>query len=103
MSGARPILLTLLAAALAACGGGSGRKEIEGNNTGGIIPFEMIGNRDPQSLATAHCAKWGGIARVTFTQRDTGSDVVFVCETPAATPPPPPPATKQGAPAPRPR
>jgi hypothetical protein len=102
MRGFRSILLASLAASIAACSGG-GRKEIEGNNTGGVIPFEMIGSRDPQSLASAHCARWGGTARITFTQRDTGSDVVFVCETPAAPASPTSPATKQGAPAPRPR
>jgi hypothetical protein len=103
MPGVRLTFAALLMVPLVACGGGAGRKEIEGNNTGGIIPFEMIKpGSDPQNLANAHCAKWGGVARITFSQRESGSDVVFVCDTPAA-PPPAPLPTKQGAPAPRPR
>ena len=86
----RLALLMLAAAALGACGT-SVRKEIEGNNTGGVIPAELARGANPQSLASAHCAKWGASARITFSQVETGSDVVFVCEKAPAAPPPPDP------------
>jgi hypothetical protein len=88
-------LVSLLAAGVCACGS-SLRKEIEGNNTGGVIPAELARGANVQSLANAHCAKWGASARITFNQADTGSDTVFVCErAPAMPPAPPPPDTKQ--------
>jgi hypothetical protein len=94
----RPIKIAfflLLAAGVCACGS-SLRKEIEGNNTGGIIPAELARGANVQSLANAHCAKWGASARITFSQADTASDAVFVCEkAPAMPPAPPPPDTKQ--------
>jgi hypothetical protein len=80
-------LLVIAAAVLGACGGAA-RKEIEGNNTGGVIPAELARGANAQSLANAHCARWGASARITFNQIETGSDVVFVCDK-APTPPPP--------------
>jgi hypothetical protein len=89
------VLVSLLAAGLGACGGNI-RKEIEGNNTGGVIPPELARSGNVQTLANAHCAKWGTSARITFTHTDTGGDTVFVCErAPAMPPAPPPPDTKQ--------
>jgi hypothetical protein len=78
------------------------RKEIEGNNTGGVIPAELARGANVQSLASAHCAKWGASARITFSQVETGSDVVFVCErAPVAPPPDVKPPTPAKKPAPR--
>lgn len=75
------LFLGMLATVLAGCSGGViARKEIEGNNTGGIIPFEMIKGGNIQSLADAHCAKYKASARITYNGTDTGGDVVFVCE-----------------------
>jgi hypothetical protein len=73
-------LVFLIGAAVAACGGAL-RKEIEGNNTGGVIPPNLISGGNAQSLANAHCAKWGATARVTFSGADAGGDTIFVCET----------------------
>lgn len=97
-----PATLVLIALAVGACGGGRDtRKEIEGNNTGGIIPAPLLaGGANAQALADAHCARWKSTARITFTAAETGGDVVFVCEiggTPAVMVPPPPkqtPATR---------
>jgi hypothetical protein len=93
------VIVSLLAVSLCACGSSSWRKEIEGNNTGGVIPAELAKGANVQSLANAHCAKWGATARITFNQAaDTGSDTVFVCEqAPAVSPAPPPPAKQPPA------
>jgi hypothetical protein len=80
--------ILLLAATLAACTGGP-RREIEGNNTGGVIPGSMIAGGNAASLAGAYCAKFGTNARITFEPSQAGGDVVFVCERPAAAAPPP--------------
>jgi hypothetical protein len=80
-----------IAAALAACTT-IARNEIEGNNTGGVIPGPMIKSGNAASLASAHCAKYGAVPRITFEPSQAGGDVVFVCEAPA---PPAPPAVKQ--------
>jgi hypothetical protein len=99
----RIVFVSLVAAGLCACGS-SFRKEIEGNNTGGVIPPELARGANVQSLANAHCAKWGTSARITFNQPDTATDTVFVCESAPAMPPTPaapapdtkkPPAKKQ--------
>ena len=93
----RPIRIVFVSLATAVlCGCGSTlRKEIEGNNTGGVIPAELARGANAQSLANAHCAKWGASARITFSQADTGSDTVFVCEQAPAMPPAPAPPAKQ--------
>ncbi|MCC6948935.1 MAG: hypothetical protein IT539_14315 [Bradyrhizobiaceae bacterium] len=79
----RPAIFLTTALILAACGsfGSSTRKEIEGNNTGGIIPAEMLrAGGNAQLLADAHCAKWKSTARITYGPTDANSDAVFVCE-----------------------
>jgi hypothetical protein len=73
-------LVVLLGAAVSACGG-SLRREIEGNNTGGVIPPTLVSGGNAQSLANAHCAKWSATARITFSGADAGGDTIFVCET----------------------
>jgi hypothetical protein len=74
------IALLLLGSLIGACGGIT-RKEIEGNNTGGVIPAGLVSGGNAQSLANAHCAKWNATARITFSGADSGGDTVFVCET----------------------
>ena len=91
------VFASLVTVALCACGS-TYRKEIEGNNTGGVIPAELARGANVQSLANAHCAKWGASARITFSQADTASDTVFVCEqAPAVSPAPAPPAKQPPA------
>jgi hypothetical protein len=102
MNAARMLLAAGVAAALCGCGTYV-RKEIEGNNTGGVIPFELAKTGNPQALANAHCGKWNSTARITFSQTESGGDVVFVCETPALPAPPAPPPAKQAPAPPRPR
>jgi len=95
----RLVLVFWAVVGLAACGSSTSRKEIEGNNTGGIVPAELARGANVQSLVSAHCAKWGTNARITFSQIETGSDVVFVCEKASSAPPAPPPDPKPPAPA----
>ena len=72
------------------------RKEIEGNNTGGVIPPAALAGKDAQTLANAHCAKWNSTAKITFSGADAGNEVVFVCQAPWHQAP----AASQQAPAP---
>jgi len=76
------VLMTLAAVILASCGSGgfTTRRDIEGNNTGGVIPPAAAKDKDPQQLADAHCSKWGNKGRITFRGAEAGGDVVFVCE-----------------------
>lgn len=89
------------AASLAACTMDSPLYEaaptITGNNTGGVIPAKIAATQNVESLAAAHCAKYGATARVTFPSSQTGGEAVFICEkggqpmmNPAATTPPAP-------------
>lgn len=93
------LALLLISTVIVACGGYV-RKEIEGNNTGGVIPPALVAGGNSQALANAHCAKWNTTARITFSGVEAGGDTVFVCES-AAGPavmgvqPSPPPATNQ--------
>jgi hypothetical protein len=95
-------LMTIVAVFLASCGGGwTARRDIEGNNTGGVIPPAAAKGKYPQQLADAHCSKWGNKGRITFSGAEAGGDVVFVCETAtgpammATQPPAAPTAAKQ--------
>ena len=95
------IVLMLFGGVVGACGT-TARNQIEGNNTGGVIPPGLISGGNAQAVANAHCAKWNTTARITFSGAEAGGDTVFVCET-AAGPamlgapanPPPAPAAKQ--------
>ena len=75
------ISLLLLGTVVSACGTGSLRNKIEGNNTGGVIPPSLISGGNAQALANEHCAKWNATARITFSGAEAGGDTVFVCET----------------------
>ena len=75
------ISLLLIGAVVSACGAGTLRNKIEGNNTGGVIPPAIISGGNAQTLANEHCAKWNTTARITFSGAEAGGDTVFVCET----------------------
>ncbi len=60
--------------------------EIAGNNTGGVIPQKMAATQNVQALATAHCARWKLVPRITFPASQTGGEVVFICEQPGQAP-----------------
>lgn len=80
---ARGLVAVWVAAALSllGCAGMYEEKaEITGNNTGGVIPAKMAASQNAESLAAAHCAKYGATARVTFPSSQTGGEAVFVCE-----------------------
>lgn len=83
MSANQSIVIAVMCALLAGCGGGFARKEIEGNNTGGVVPPALAQGNSVQALADAHCAQWGTRARITYDGTQTSADSVFVCETAA--------------------
>lgn len=80
----RVMQVSFFAAALASCSGDGALYEaaptITGNNTGGVIPAKMAATQNVDSLAAAHCAKYGATARVTFPASQTGGEAVFICE-----------------------
>lgn len=78
--------------------------EISGNNTGGVIPQKMAATQNVQALATAHCARWNLVPRITFPASQTGGEVVFICERAGQAPqamPDPEPAQPPAKPAPK--
>lgn len=84
MAASKVMQAFFFAAALAACSSDSAFYEpaptITGNNTGGVIPAKMAATQNVDSLAAAHCAKYGAAARVTFPASQTGGEAVFICE-----------------------
>ncbi len=63
-------------------------KDINGNNTGGIVPATVTSEQEQVAAAQAHCAKYNGQMRVTARPSETGGKLVFVCEAPGTPPPP---------------
>lgn len=92
------VVLVPVVAVLGACSTVTSQKEITGNNTGGVIPPLLAQGADVQSLANAHCAKWGHRAQITFNEAAQGGEVVFICVGPSGEPQwiRPEPGTKQG-------
>ncbi len=89
MTGVLRILPLALSAALAGCANlNQAPDTIVGNNTGGVIPPKMAATQNVESLAAAHCQKWGSVARITFSAAQTGGEAVFVCEKPGQSPAP---------------
>lgn len=88
----RWLSLGLIAALLGGCASFSfwsnTSKEINGNNTGGIVPATVTSEQEQVAAAQAHCATYSSQMRVTARPSETGGKLVFVCE-PPGTPPPP--------------
>jgi hypothetical protein len=88
----RWLSLGLIAALLGGCTSfsfwSSTSKEINGNNTGGIVPATVTSEAEQTAAAQAHCAKYNSQMRVTTRPTEAGGKMVFVCE-PPGTPPPP--------------
>lgn len=88
----RWLSLGLIAALLGGCNSfsfyTSTSKEINGNNTGGIVPSTVTSEQEQVAAAQAHCAKYQSQMRITARPSETGGRLIFVCE-PPGTPPPP--------------
>ena len=51
----------------------------KGNDTGGIIAFELATQSDVKLLAVEHCARYGKVARFLAAQAHYGGYVSFAC------------------------
>jgi hypothetical protein len=51
----------------------------KGNDTGGIIAFELATQSDVKLLAVEHCARYGKVARFLAAQPHYGGYVSFAC------------------------
>ncbi len=64
-------------------GGGAARADwvppVKGNDIGGIISYNLVGEVDVRQLAVNHCAKYGKIVRLTGVQPAYGGYVSFAC------------------------
>jgi hypothetical protein len=50
-----------------------------GNDTGGIIAYEMAHGTDARQLAVAHCASYGKVAKFLAVDPQYGGYVSFAC------------------------
>lgn len=75
------------AAALAVVGGvlGMGAAQADyvpafkGNDTGGIISYNLVGQTDVKALAVEHCARYGKVVKLLGVQAEYGGYVSFAC------------------------
>lgn len=51
----------------------------KGNDTGGIIAFEMAQHIDARQLAVDHCARYGKVAKFLVVQAQEGGYISFAC------------------------
>lgn len=52
---------------------------IEGNDTGGIIPYSPGIENVYRQMAAGHCARWGRLSHVTSVHRRYGDYISFAC------------------------
>ena len=75
--------MAILAAVGAMLAGGAARADIvppfKGNDTGGIIAYELAMQSDVKLLAVEHCARYGKVARFLAAQRHYGGYISFAC------------------------
>jgi len=76
----------LAAALLVACGGMVGTPAradwvppFRGNDTGGIIAWEMAHDADVRQLAVAHCARYGKVVKFLAVDPQYGGYISFAC------------------------
>src|ERR1700753_1122392 len=51
----------------------------KGNDTGGIIAYQMTGTTDIRSLAIAHCASYGKVVKFLAVEPHYGGYISFAC------------------------
>lgn len=51
----------------------------KGNDTGGIIAYDLARTSDPRLIAVEHCAKYGKVAKFLGVQAYYGGYVSFAC------------------------
>jgi hypothetical protein len=71
------ILMFTLGMVMASCA--SPVAGVNGNDTGGIIPWSPENARTARDLARTHCAYYGKVARITGTAHRLGDYISFAC------------------------
>jgi hypothetical protein len=51
----------------------------KGNDTGGIIAFELTAQTDVRQLAVDHCARYGKVVKFLAVDRQYGGYISFAC------------------------
>jgi hypothetical protein len=51
----------------------------KGNDTGGIISYNLVGQADIKALAVEHCARYGKVVKLLGVQAEYGGYISFAC------------------------
>jgi hypothetical protein len=51
----------------------------KGNDTGGIISYNLVGQADIRAMAIAHCAQYGKVVKLRGVQANYGGYISFSC------------------------
>jgi hypothetical protein len=51
----------------------------KGNDTGGIISSNLVGQTDVKALAVNHCARYGKVVKLLSVQAEYGGYISFAC------------------------
>jgi hypothetical protein len=54
-------------------------RPFKGNDTGGIIAFQMASQADVRQIAVDHCARYGKVVKFLAVQPDYGGYISFAC------------------------
>lgn len=71
------VMALLAALPLSACGGGTGI--VQGNDTGGIIPYAAVPPEGARELAFEHCARYAKVPKATGVDARYGGYYSFRC------------------------
>jgi hypothetical protein len=51
----------------------------KGNDTGGIISYNLVGQADIKLMAVEHCARYGKVVKLLGVQAEYGGYISFAC------------------------
>jgi hypothetical protein len=51
----------------------------KGNDTGGIISYNLVGQADVRAMAIEHCARYGKVVKLLGVQATYGGYISFAC------------------------
>jgi hypothetical protein len=77
-----PAIYAVAVCGMLACGPAYGFDHVppfKGNDTGGIIAFELATQSDVKLLAVEHCARYGKVAKFLGAQPTYGGYISFAC------------------------
>lgn len=52
---------------------------VKGNDTGGIISYNLVGHADVKAIAADHCARYGKVVKLLGVQAQYGGYISFAC------------------------